>query len=425
MESERPAAKQCPDCGQGVPVDPRFVTWCAACGWNVDPGAPEAPEGRLEAVRRRLARRHGEQLFAEGADGLARKDASSILARALALLVHAVTLGLAVAGTAVLVSGIGTFSGWALGLLLLGTAVVLRPRFGSLSTTVEEPVLHRADAPQLFGLIDEVAAVVGTRGVDAVVIEADANASVSTYGIRQRRVLRLGLGLWEVLTPRQRVALLGHELGHYANGDTRHSAIVHNALRSLSLWVYFLSPTPNPTMTERFANYLMAVPRWAVYGVLVLLDQLTLRAAQRAEYLADEAAARAASTDAAVELMDKLLVAGSVSLELRRESVAAQTKSRGAGSRDEAERGLWDRLAERIGAVPEREYERLRRVAALRGHAVDSTHPPTHLRRRRLAEAAAHPAAVRPTEDATAAIDAELAGSRSRVARRVIRDYAG
>lgn len=114
---------------------------------------------------------------------------------------HAVTLGLAVAGAVVLVSGIGTFSGWALGVLLLGIAFVLRPRFGSLPATGEEPVLYRADAPHLFGLIDEVAAVVGTRGVDAVVIQADANASVSTYGIRQRRVLRLGLGLWEVLTP--------------------------------------------------------------------------------------------------------------------------------------------------------------------------------------------------------------------------------
>ncbi|MFF1477744.1 M48 family metalloprotease, partial [Streptomyces sp. NPDC058301] len=376
METVRPQAKLCPDCGRDVPVDPRFVTWCAECGWNVDPGAPQAPEGRLEALRRRLARRHGEQLYAEGVDGRPRKDASSVLARALALLVHAVTLGLAVAGAVVLVSGIGTFSGWALGAVLLGIAFVLRPRLGSLPDSGEEPVLYRADAPSLFGLIDEVAAVVGTRGVDAVVVGAEANAAVSTYGIRRRRVLWLGLGLWTVLTPRQRVALLGHELGHYANGDTRHGAITHNALRSLSLWVYFLSPKPHPTMTERFADYLMAVPRWAVYGVLVLLDRLTLRATQRAEYLADEAAARAGSTEAAVELMDRILVTDSVALELRRESVAAQTKGRASASRDEAEQSLWARLAERVGAVPEREYERLRRAAALRGHAVDSGAPP-------------------------------------------------
>ncbi|MEU1078569.1 MULTISPECIES: M48 family metalloprotease [unclassified Streptomyces] len=236
-------------------------------------------------------------------------------------------------------------------------------------------------------------------------------------------MLHLGLGLWEVLTPRQRVALLGHELGHYANGDTRHGHVLHSALRSLALWVYFLAPTPNPGLAERFANYLMAVPRWAVYGVLVLLDHLTLRATQRAEYLADQAAARAGSTEAAVELLDRLLVTDSVRLELRRESVTAQSKGRADGAREAAERGLWDRLAERIAAVPEHEYERLRRAGALRGHAVDSTHPPTHLRRRRLVEAPVpHPAAVRPAVDCTAAVDAELAGARSRVARKVIRD---
>lgn len=107
----------------------------------------------------------------------------------------------------------------------------------------------------------------------------------------------------------------------------------------------------------------MAVPRWAVYGVLVLLDHLTLRATQRAEYLADQAAARAGSTEAAVELLDRLLITDSVRLDLRR---------------------------------------------------------------RRLVEAPVpHPAAVRPAVDCTAAVDAELAGARSRVARKVIRDYAG
>jgi hypothetical protein len=32
-------------------------------------------------------------------------------------------------------------------------------------------------------------------------------------------------------------------------------------------------------------------------------------------------------------------------------------------------------------SIPAHEYERLRRVGARRGHSVDSTHPPTHLRR--------------------------------------------
>lgn len=54
----------------------------------------------------------------------------------------------------------------------------------------------------------------------AVAVNGETNASVSTYGLRRRRLLTIGLGLWEILGTGQRIALLGHELGHYANGDT-------------------------------------------------------------------------------------------------------------------------------------------------------------------------------------------------------------
>ncbi|MFE1232661.1 VOC family protein [Streptomyces sp. NPDC058745] len=82
--------------------------------------------------------------------------------------------------------------------------------------------------------------------------------------------------------------------------------------------------------------------------------------------------------------------------------------------------GLWGRLAEWAENVPAREYERLRRVGELRGHRVDSTHPPTHLRRRLLAEGEAFPARVTVNAATTAAIDGELAGMRRQVARDVV-----
>ncbi|MGJ3561444.1 hypothetical protein ACR6C2_37090 [Streptomyces sp. INA 01156] len=42
------------------------------------------------------------------------------------------------------------------------------------------------------------------------------------------------------------------------------------------------------------------MPYSLLQGMLMLLDQLTLRATQRAEYLADSVAARAGSTEVAV-----------------------------------------------------------------------------------------------------------------------------
>lgn len=411
--------RPCPECGAEIRTDQRFVPWCAACDWNVDPGEAEEPPGRLEKLRREPARRYGEKLLAEVTTGEAlrpRRDLPGVLAFVIALAVHGVTVALAVAGLLLVLLGWGSALP-ALGALFLVLAGVLRPRFGRLP---DEPVLHRADAPELFALIDEVAEVAGTTGVHAVVVTDDVNAAVTTYGVRQRRLLVLGLGLWEITTPQQRIALLGHELGHYANGDMRHGLITGNALRSLTTWWYLLDRIPHPTLGEAALNALYLLPRWAVQGVLMLLDHLTLRDTQRGEYLADSFAARAGSTEAAVALMDRLLVGGSARSALLREANSTQVGRPGDPARKDAWRGLWERLAAHMDSIPESEYERQRRFSAQRGHSVDSTHPPTHLRRARLLTAAPEAAAVVADAGRQAGLDAELAGARERLARRIL-----
>ena len=147
--------------------------------------------------------------------------------------------------------------------------------------------------------------------MDIVVVDAQANASVTHLGLR-RRMLTLGLPLWEVLTPQQRIALLGHELGHFTHGDTRHGMVVGTAYRSLTTWHYYLSPIQQPTLVEALVNLLYVVPRALIGGLVLLLDLLTSSSARRSEYLADAAAARAGSTEAAVGLMDRLHVTESV-----------------------------------------------------------------------------------------------------------------
>ncbi|MFI7415627.1 M48 family metalloprotease [Streptomyces sp. NPDC049627] len=228
--------------------------------------------------------------------------------------------------------------------------------------------------------------------------------------------------LWQVLTPPQRIALLGHELGHYSNGDTRHGLVVATAYRSLSTWRYYFTPIANPSPVEMAVNLAWIVPYSLIQGMLMLLDQLTLRAAQRAEYLADSVAARAGSTEAAVGLMDRLLVTDSAASTLRREANKPGTLR--SGTRQAEDRGdeLWEHLAAHMDSVPESEYERQRRVGALRGHSVDSTHPPTHLRRKCLLAGAPAPAAVVVDGDRERRITAELADARRTVARKIIRD---
>ncbi|MFD9204578.1 M48 family metallopeptidase, partial [Streptomyces anthocyanicus] len=256
----------CPQCGAEIRVDGRFTTWCAGCDWNVDPERPGEEPGRLERRRRRLARRHGERLAAEVAAGETlrpRRDAAGLAAYVIALAVHGVTVALAVGAVWFLVTGWGG-AGMVLGVVLAVLTWTLRPRFSELPD--DQPLLTRADAPALFALIDEVAVVAGTRGVDTVAVSTELNASVTTYGIRGRRLLTIGVPLWEILTPQERIALLGHELGHYSNGDTRHGLIIGNALRSLSTWRYYVDPTPNPTMVEAFVNLVFILPRALLQG---------------------------------------------------------------------------------------------------------------------------------------------------------------
>ncbi|MET7981269.1 M48 family metallopeptidase [Streptomyces sp. NPDC005281] len=418
----------CPDCGTEIHGDGRFVLWCAVCDWNVDPERPEEKQGRLAKARRAQARRHGERLLAElnaGEALRARRDSSAVLAFALALAVHGLTVALTAGGAWFLVRGWG---GWGMlpGVFLLALVWSLRPRLHRLPQ--DKPVLHRADAPELFALVDEVSRVAGTRGVDAIAVDDEINANVRSYGIRGRRLLTLGLPLWEVLTPQQRIALLGHEMGHYVNGDTRHGLVVGAAYRSLTTWHYYFEPVDHEPLDDSGAltlilNVLYVVPRLLVRGVLTLLDGLTVRASQRAEYLADRVAARAGSTPAALELMDRLLISDSAAVTLQREvNRAALNGPRGRQQTAAWADGLWERLATDLASVPEQERERLRRASTLRGHSVDATHPPTHLRRACLLIGEAEPPAVLADDERERRITEELAESRAKVAQQILRD---
>ncbi|MEU0083031.1 M48 family metalloprotease [Streptomyces sp. NPDC006274] len=422
MGSTTETVGQCPDCGHTVRTDHRFTTWCAACEWNLDPEPrDEEDHGRIDRLRRTLAQRHGQELHAEVTSGATLKphrDTASVLAQAISLCVHGFTVALVVGGVLLTTLGWGTAAPL-LGVIMLLSAWLMRPRFGALPDDL--PVLRRADAPRLFDLLDDVAAVAGTAGVDTVVVSAEANAGVTTYGIRQRRLLEIGLGLWEVLTPRQKVALLGHELGHYASGDTRRGLVTFNALRSLATWHHLVRRTPDPAIGEMFVNACYFLPRCVILGLLMLLDQLTLRAAQRGEYLADSVAARAGSTEAAVGLMDRLLVVDSVESHLRREANAGQLRRAGDKSYLESWRGLWAFVAAHAESIPGHEVERQRRLSARRGHAVDSTHPPTHLRRACLLTAVPLPAGVTADDARLAAVGAELAGAAELLARRIVK----
>lgn len=234
----------CPACGHRVPVELGFTTWCDECGWNVVAPVPVVPaeglRGRLyEAAGRKLGARLAHELTT--ADGLQpRLTASRLGAYAIATLVFLLTLAFGIAG--VVLTVVGTRSGNVVevvfGLFLIGVAWFMRPRLGKVP---EDDVVSRDDAPALYELTDRVAAALGVRPIDVLIVDEEWNASWSTVGLRRRRVLTLGLRLFYALDRNQQVALVGHELAHARNGDATRGFFVGSAINGLDELCAFLS----------------------------------------------------------------------------------------------------------------------------------------------------------------------------------------
>lgn len=410
-------SQPCPACGSELPVDPRFVTWCHSCGWNLAPGDGVEPSGRFDLVAALVGRRVGDRL----ADRLAESDrlaprwtAAKAAAYGIALTVHLLLLALIVlAGWLLVTQGLFLQIG---GALLLGLAYLMRPRFGRRPS---ENVVARDAAPALYALVDEIAASMQARSAQTILVTSEFNASWSTVGIRRERVLVLGLPLLAVLRPQEQVALIAHELAHGRNGDATRGRVVGTAIESLvQLYVTLVPGWTQLGGTELDAAELVVRPvLWLLaqpIRLLLMLElHLLLHDMKRAEYLADRLAAEAAGTDAAVGALEKLLLEQTAAVAVQQYVVARRT----------AEGDVFDALDRSVAGVPERERERRRRIARLEEARLSATHPPTGKRIELLERRPATAAAVTLDERRRAAINAELRLLRPALSSRIVDQY--
>jgi heat shock protein HtpX len=410
-----PARTACPRCSEPTVSLGLAHPWCAACDWNLDRALPSVVGWKwIDRRLHRVATRLTDGQFTALADGpLVRGSMSAARAVTIgaALTLIAGVFAIAAAGVWLLCFEPG-FVAKGLGVVLLGTAVVLRPRLGRLATASEDArQVERTAAPELFGLVERVAIEVSAPLPHVVLIGQDLNASTTTVGLRRRRVLRLGLPLFATLDPQERVALIGHELGHFVNGDVRRGPLTHTARTTLGRVAALFAPPEHG-----YRGIIDAVSR-SIGGFLsrtaLLLQTLllwtSLRDSQRAEYLADELGARAGGSDAAIRLTDHLLLTEAITTVIQREARA------GNGIR------AWRAAADTARANQATRIPLLRRLSRRTEPSLFASHPPQGLRSEMLERRPRHPAAVHLSEAASARIDGELAGSEARV-RRVLAD---
>jgi heat shock protein HtpX len=378
--------------------------WCPACEWQLDiferrRRRPEFGWTWVDRLTHRAAYRLNRRQFEALADeALTRRTwtpARVVTLTASVLLLVAVGATAGLGGWLVL----HDFPGFTIlpGLVLLLIAGVLRPRLGRLPDSVV--VLDRERAPTLFALVDRVCAMSGAAPPHLIGVDDDMGAWTSTVGFRRRRVLCLGLPFWATLDPQERVALVGHEIGHFVNGDLRRGPLTQMALRTLGELSYVIRPG-GAAMDAGFLGWVVVPVQWVLSAVLfvvhVALVAVGQRDAQRAEYLADELAATAAGTDAAVRLLDMVLLGEVIDAMIRRES----RNGRGAD--------VWRTAARRSRSNSSATIAALRQLTQRDEASLFASHPPIGLRAAMLRRRSAHTASIVLAGHESALIDTEL-----------------
>ncbi|MFC5922410.1 M48 family metallopeptidase [Micromonospora vulcania] len=377
----------CPECGATTASIRDAEPWCPGCEWNLDAYDParrrrEFGWSWVDRWTYRLAFRETGRQFARlvgrPVDGSG-AGAAAVLVTVASLLLLAAVLALAVTGVWLIVAF--PFPNLAIlpGIAMVGLAIALRPRFGRLDPDLE--VLSRDRAPELFALIDEVAVAIGAPAPDVVGVDGDGdiNAYAGAVGLRRRKVLGLGLPLWGSLTAGERVALLGHELGHFVNGDPRRGLLTQPAFTMLGSAADLFRPVSTVVgggLVEMIGDALGRAFQWVASRLLfvahLLLVSVALRDGQRAEYLADELSARVAGTKAATDLLDALLDSDSMELVVRRESRAGHGPDRWRSALSQSRSASADRLP------------LLRQLSVRDATSLFASHPPAGLRDRML-----------------------------------------
>lgn len=254
----------------------------------------------------------------------------------------------------------------------------------------------------------------------AVAVSAEANLWYLQTGWRFRPVVGIGLPLWAGLQPQERIAVLAHELGHGRHGDARSSWLVAGAwsvLEGLRATFseqhldrikrqYGYRDFTGATLVSRMLNSTIGA---LVRGIAWLLERLSLRSSQRAEYLADRRAGEVAGSEAVVHALERVLLANA--------SFRAMVRA----LRFPTEIEPLEAVRRAVTELPAREIERHVRASRIRETRTDSTHPPTYLRTRLLRARPATTAQVTLGIEKSRAIDHELAPT----ARKVLAELRG
>ncbi|HTF07840.1 MAG TPA: M48 family metalloprotease [Asanoa sp.] len=366
----------CPTCAVPLAVEEDQPPWCERCEWNLDALAPiEHATWFYRSIRTRDHRAgfRADRLLATGT------PVRSGRGRAFAALVAVSAVIVAVPAAALIAAGWLLIAGpVALGLLLLVVVYAVRPRLGRVKKVLKGHYRVGPDlAPALHALIGRIATAADAPHPDLVGVDiASWNAGTTVAGIRQRRILLLGIPLVATLDRTEFVALLGHEFGHFANRDSWRRMLTSPARVTFGHIASALRPSRVSGFERGFLGLYLIVYElwrlltgmlsWLFFAVHAAISVVAAREDRRAEQQADVLAVRVAGRAATLGLFDAIS-----SLPLYHGVISGATR-KGYALRDWRERVAQNRA--RNDGPP---ISRLRQLTIRTEASLFSSHPST------------------------------------------------
>jgi heat shock protein HtpX len=160
--------------------------------------------------------------------------------------------------------------------------------------------IEKADAPQLYNVVEEMSIAAGVPMPKVMVMEVDALNAFATGTSTANSAIVVTRGLLQTLNREELQGVIGHEMGHIANLDTRYMTIVGVTVGLIALvssmilramrWGSFSSS--NSSSSDRKSSSGSSAFLIIVLLVVAVLAPLAAKAVQMAvsrqrEYLAD------------------------------------------------------------------------------------------------------------------------------------------
>lgn len=309
----------CPECAGDLIVVEGAAPWCGRCEWNLDAFPPVDGGWAVRAVARldrRAGFRAGRALAALGESEISRRATGGfVVLVAVSVLLTAGLLATAGIGVWLIATG-RLLPPILLGIALIGLAVMLRPRLGSLKRAVDGGWTLREDSA-VSALVGRIVDATGAPRPHVIVVDLDWNASAAVVGLRRTRVLRLGVPLLLALNEQHQVAVIGHELGHLKHDDSLRRLMTMPARTVFGRLAGLTTLPPGSNAVDRglggvlallwsVVQLVMGILSWLFWTLHLGLHLIGAAEQRRAETYADLIAARAAGHRAALESLDVL-----------------------------------------------------------------------------------------------------------------------